>query len=194
MWILNHRFSVWSHTFKSHIVYYRQTYDGNILAWQYKLPTYKVTDLRTLKTDNLALTLNHRRTSTQNVCLQWENSGSEQKSSESEEAVLTHGAAATGTPFTRPNSHFTLLQDRTRRPENEWLWEGEWKDEGGGSEQTRTRPSHVWHADDTSHMAPSLNIDWSALRPVDLSAHCSCPPDPGSVFSFREKKKKTCVT
>lgn len=112
---------------------------------------------------------------------------------ESEEAVLTHGAAATGTPFTRPNLHFPLLRDRTRRRENEWLW-GEERESGKTREETVSKRGHGSAMSGmlmTPVTWPSLNIDWSALRPDDLSAHCSCSPDPGSVFSFREK---TCVT
>lgn len=107
--------------------------------------------------------------------------------------LLTHGAAATGTPFTRPNLHFPLLQDRTRRRENEWLWEEE-RESGKTREEAVSKRGHGPAMSGmlmTPVTWPSLNIDWSSLGPVDFSAHCSCPPDPGSVFSFREKTRVT---
>lgn len=128
---------------------------------QYKLPTYKRTVKWTVKTNSLALTQKHRRSSIQNLCLQLdtadEKSDSEQKFSECEEqqySLMVLQPRALCSLAQTYIFHFFRIRHGVDRMSGNGRKRGRVKNEGGGSEQTRTQPSHVWHADDSSHMVP----------------------------------------
>lgn len=76
---------------------------------------------------------------------------------ESPISVLTHDSAATGSFSSRPTYIFYSFRTRAGRQENMSGAErervrGGGEAQGGRESEEAWTPSHVWHADDTSHM------------------------------------------